>query len=185
MECWSCSSSSLTVAFLVSWSRGPQFQTPLSSSLLEPAGFVNFFPLLFSSQVVDLSLCESIRHHLDLQKDNKNARFVKKALKFYTQLANQAVKAGHAVDIFACSLDQVTHRLRVLPSSSCFPLLFLFSFSSFVPIFAWAQGGTKSARHSSSTYTRTCTHGADGCMSVVFRSVYVCVCGCCLSSVPE
>ncbi|EPR59669.1 Sec23/Sec24 trunk domain-containing protein [Toxoplasma gondii RUB] len=58
-------------------------------------------------QVVDLSLCESIRHHLDLQKDNNNARFVKKALKYYTQLANQAVRSGHAVDIFACSLDQV------------------------------------------------------------------------------
>ncbi|KAL8454021.1 hypothetical protein Emag_001593 [Eimeria magna] len=57
-------------------------------------------------QVVDLPLAESIRHHLDLQKDNQNARFVQKALKMYTSLANRAVRAGCAVDIFACSLDQ-------------------------------------------------------------------------------
>lgn len=61
-----------------------------------------------SRQVVDLPLAESIRHHLDLQKDNQNARFVQKALKMYTSLANRAVRAGCAVDIFACSLDQVS-----------------------------------------------------------------------------
>lgn len=63
--------------------------------------------ICFSRQVVDLPLAESIRHHLDLQKDNQNARFVQKALKMYTSLANRAVRAGCAVDIFACSLDQV------------------------------------------------------------------------------
>lgn len=71
-------------------------------------------------QVVDLPLAESIRHHLDLQKDNQNARFVQKALKMYTSLANRAVRAGCAVDIFACSLDQVSLPipLPLLPSRS-------------------------------------------------------------------
>eukprot|EP00922_Rhytidocystis_sp_ex-Travisia-forbesii_P042070 GHVS01062827.1.p1 GENE.GHVS01062827.1~~GHVS01062827.1.p1 ORF type:complete len:780 (-),score=92.27 GHVS01062827.1:131-2398(-) len=58
-------------------------------------------------QVVSTPLAESIRHHLDLQKDNSNARFVKKALKYYTDMANRAVASGHAIDMYACSLDQV------------------------------------------------------------------------------
>ncbi|KAL8448078.1 hypothetical protein Emed_004077 [Eimeria media] len=70
-------------------------------------------------QVVDLPLAESIRHHLDLQKDNQNARFVQKALKMYTSLANRAVRAGCAVDIFACSLDQVgLYEMKVMPEKT-------------------------------------------------------------------
>ncbi|CDJ28993.1 protein transport protein Sec23, putative [Eimeria mitis] len=70
-------------------------------------------------QIVDLPLAESIRHHLDLQKDNQNARFVQKALKFYTSLANRAVRAGCAVDIFACSLDQVgLYEMKVMPEKT-------------------------------------------------------------------
>lgn len=70
-------------------------------------------------QVVDLPLAESIRHHLDLQKDNQNARFVQKALKMYTALANRAVRAGCAVDIFACSLDQVgLYEMKVMPEKT-------------------------------------------------------------------
>ena len=76
------------------------------------------------AQIVDLPLAESIRHHLDLQKDNQNARFVQKALKFYTSLANRAVRAGCAVDIFACSLDQVrVFRERSVISGILFPVV--------------------------------------------------------------
>lgn len=57
--------------------------------------------------VVGEELAETIRSHLDLQKDNANAKYTKKALKFYTSLAQRAVSCGFAVDIFACSLDQV------------------------------------------------------------------------------
>jgi len=57
--------------------------------------------------VVGEELAETIRSHLDLQKDNNNARHTKKALKYYTTLASRAVGCGFAVDIFACSLDQV------------------------------------------------------------------------------
>ncbi|KAF8820950.1 Sec23/Sec24 trunk domain-containing protein [Cardiosporidium cionae] len=65
-------------------------------------------------QVVDVPLAESIRQHLDLQKENHNARFVKKALKFYTALAHRAVSNGHVIDIFCGSLDQVgLYEMRV------------------------------------------------------------------------
>lgn len=57
--------------------------------------------------VVGEELAETIRSHLDLQKDTPNAKYTKKALKFYTSLASRAVACGFAVDIFACSLDQV------------------------------------------------------------------------------
>jgi len=52
-------------------------------------------------------LAETIRSHLDLTKDNKNASYTKKALKYYASLTSRVVAAGFAVDIFACSLDQV------------------------------------------------------------------------------
>ena len=40
----------------------------------------------------------------DLVKET--ASFYKKARKFYDALAGQLVRQGHALDIFACSLDQ-------------------------------------------------------------------------------
>eukprot|EP00435_Cladocopium_sp_Y103_P000764 s4292_g1.t1 len=57
--------------------------------------------------VVGEELAETIRSHLDLQKETPNAKYTKKALKFYASLASRAVACGFAVDIFACSLDQV------------------------------------------------------------------------------
>lgn len=44
---------------------------------------------------------------MDLQKDSSNARYSVKAIKYYTSIAQRAVNAGFALDIFACSLDQV------------------------------------------------------------------------------
>ncbi|EEA07304.1 Sec23/Sec24 trunk domain-containing protein [Cryptosporidium muris RN66] len=65
--------------------------------------------------IVSPPLAESIRHHLDLQKNSNAARHVQKAIKFYASLAHRAVQNGHAVDIFACSLDQVgLYEMRVL-----------------------------------------------------------------------
>jgi len=57
--------------------------------------------------VVGEELQETIRSHLDLQKETPNARYTKKALQYYTSLASRAVTAGIPIDIFACSLDQV------------------------------------------------------------------------------
>jgi len=65
--------------------------------------------------VVGEELQETIRSHLDLQKENPNASHTKAALKFYTSLAERAVTCGFAVDIFACSLDQVgLHEMKVV-----------------------------------------------------------------------
>eukprot|EP00914_Ancora_sagittata_P024633 GHVO01049213.1.p1 GENE.GHVO01049213.1~~GHVO01049213.1.p1 ORF type:complete len:602 (+),score=100.31 GHVO01049213.1:23-1807(+) len=56
--------------------------------------------------VVEPLLTEHIRHHIDLTKETSNARHVKEALKVYTEIAYRSVRAGHAIDIFASSLDQ-------------------------------------------------------------------------------
>jgi len=41
---------------------------------------------------------------MDMEKDN--AKFVKKAVRHYKSVAVRAATAGHAIDIYACSLDQ-------------------------------------------------------------------------------
>lgn len=56
-------------------------------------------------QVVGDELKEPIRSHTDLQKDH--AKHVKKATKYYEELAKQVANNGHATDIFACGVDQV------------------------------------------------------------------------------
>jgi len=54
---------------------------------------------------------------LDLQKETPNAKYTKAALKFYASLATRAVSAGFAVDIYACSLDQVgLHEIECWPT---------------------------------------------------------------------
>jgi len=55
--------------------------------------------------VVGRPLAEPIRSHKDVAKDA--APHHAKALKFYEGLAGALVAAGHALDVFACSLDQV------------------------------------------------------------------------------
>merc|ERR1719313_2634495 len=70
-------------------------------------------------QVAGEELAETIRSHLDLTKDNANAKYTKKALKYYATLAKRTVDAGFAVDIFACSLDQVgLYEMKVLCEKS-------------------------------------------------------------------
>merc|ERR1719271_381351 len=65
--------------------------------------------------VVGEELSETIRSHLDLSKNNPNAKYTRPALKYYTTLATRAGGAGMAVDFFACSLDQVgLYEMRVL-----------------------------------------------------------------------
>jgi len=69
--------------------------------------------------VVGEELAETIRSHLDLQKDDSNAQHTKKALKFYASLASRAVACGFAVDIFACALDQVgLYEMKVVVDKS-------------------------------------------------------------------
>jgi len=69
--------------------------------------------------VVGEELAETIRSHLDLQKDKPNARYSKGAMKYYADLASRAVSNGFSVDLFACSLDQVgLHEMKVLPDKT-------------------------------------------------------------------
>ncbi|KAG2499921.1 hypothetical protein HYH03_002208 [Edaphochlamys debaryana] len=56
-------------------------------------------------KVVNRELTEEIRSHKDLAKDG--APHYRKAKKFYDGLAQELVAHGHALDIFACALDQV------------------------------------------------------------------------------
>ncbi|CAD7958259.1 unnamed protein product [Amoebophrya sp. A120] len=62
---------------------------------------------------------ENMRSHLDLQKEQPNARYCKGASNFYLSVAARAVSTGHAIDIFASSLDQVgLHEMRCLVERS-------------------------------------------------------------------
>lgn len=56
-------------------------------------------------KVVALELGDAVRSHSDIEKDN--APFHTSALKAFDEIAARAVNAGHAVDVWACSLDQV------------------------------------------------------------------------------
>jgi protein transport protein SEC23 len=54
--------------------------------------------------VLNDDLKQPIRSHHDIDKDN--AKFMKKATKHYEALASRACTNGHAIDIYACALDQ-------------------------------------------------------------------------------
>lgn len=56
-------------------------------------------------RIVALELGDTVRSHSDIEKDN--APFHKTALKAFDDIASRVVNAGHAVDVWACSLDQV------------------------------------------------------------------------------
>jgi protein transport protein SEC23 len=56
-------------------------------------------------RVVALELGDAVRSHSDIDKDN--APFHKAALKAFDDIAARAVNAGHAIDVWACALDQV------------------------------------------------------------------------------
>jgi len=95
-----CTGTALSVALGLAEATYPQSSVRVT---LVCGGPCNVGP----GMVVGEELAETIRSHLDLQKDKPNARYTKDALKFYQSLASRAVSSGFAVDIFACSLDQV------------------------------------------------------------------------------
>ncbi len=55
--------------------------------------------------VVSSELRERIRSHHDIDKDN--AKYYKRAIKFYETMAKRAAGNGHTIDVFAGCLDQV------------------------------------------------------------------------------
>ncbi|PXF40314.1 Protein transport protein SEC23 [Gracilariopsis chorda] len=56
-------------------------------------------------KIVALELGDTVRSHSDIDKDN--APFHASALKAFDDIATRAVNAGHAIDVWSCSLDQV------------------------------------------------------------------------------
>lgn len=56
-------------------------------------------------KIVALELGDAVRSHSDIEKDN--APFHTSALKAFDDIATRAVNAGHAIDVWSCSLDQV------------------------------------------------------------------------------
>jgi len=95
-----CTGAALSVALGLAEATFPQSSVRVT---LVVGGPCNVGP----GMVVGEELVETIRSHLDLQKDKPNARYTKPAIKFYSTLASRAVACGFAVDIYACSLDQV------------------------------------------------------------------------------
>ncbi|ORZ29506.1 hypothetical protein BCR44DRAFT_1449714 [Catenaria anguillulae PL171] len=67
--------------------------------------------------VVSTELKDPIRSHHDIEKDN--AKYHKRAFKYFEQLASRAAANAHAVDLFVGSYDQVgLHEMRHLPGST-------------------------------------------------------------------
>ncbi|MCL4146915.1 UNVERIFIED_CONTAM: hypothetical protein GTU68_006188 [Idotea baltica] len=67
--------------------------------------------------VVDDDLKNPIRSHHDIEKDN--AKYMKKAIKFYESLGKRVSDNGHVVDLYACALDQVgLHEMKFLPNNT-------------------------------------------------------------------
>jgi len=107
-----CTGAALSIAVGLLEATYPQSSCRI---MLLVGGACNVGP----GMVVGEELAETIRSHLDLQKDNSNAKYTKKAIKYYTGLASRAITAGIAVDIFACSLDQVgLHEMKVITDRS-------------------------------------------------------------------
>eukprot|EP00294_Goniomonas_avonlea_P013357 CAMPEP_0114556282 /NCGR_PEP_ID=MMETSP0114-20121206/9212_1 /TAXON_ID=31324 /ORGANISM="Goniomonas sp, Strain m" /LENGTH=677 /DNA_ID=CAMNT_0001741489 /DNA_START=307 /DNA_END=2340 /DNA_ORIENTATION=+ len=55
-------------------------------------------------QIVAVEKTEAIRSHADIEKDN--AKYFKKACKYYAGVAQRCVTSGHVIDVFSAALDQ-------------------------------------------------------------------------------
>lgn len=55
--------------------------------------------------VVSEDLQEKIRSHLDIQKERDNTKYLKKAIKYYSDLATRGQKTGIVIDVFVAALD--------------------------------------------------------------------------------
>lgn len=91
-----CTALSVAVGILESTSAGTGARIQL---LVGGPGTVD------PGKIVALELGDAVRSHSDIEKDN--APFHTAALKAFDDIAARAVNAGHAVDVWACSLDQV------------------------------------------------------------------------------
>ena len=67
--------------------------------------------------VVGDELKHPIRSHHDIEKDN--VKFMKKATKFYENVASRSANNGHVIDIYSCALDQTgLHEMKSTVNST-------------------------------------------------------------------
>lgn len=79
--------------------------------------------------IVGDKLKEPIRSHSDIDKDN--AKYYKKAVKFYESIAQRAAKNCHAIDLFGGCLDQVGFlEMKSLPTKTGGVLLLTDAFTT-------------------------------------------------------
>ncbi|VDP34887.1 unnamed protein product [Soboliphyme baturini] len=79
--------------------------------------------------VVGEELKTPIRSWHDIKEDN--AKFMKKATKFYDELASRLVKNSHALDIYSCALDQTgLHEMKNLVAMTGGHMIMADSFES-------------------------------------------------------
>ena len=71
-----------------------------------------------NGKIVSEELKEKIRSHLDIQKERENTSHLKNAIKFYTECATRAQKAGIVLDVFVACLDQV----GIIEMKACFDM---------------------------------------------------------------
>ncbi len=86
----------------------------VASSLLEAtSAYVGARIMLFlggpptegTGRIAGSMTSEFMRQHVDIEKNN--TPYLKEAQKFYKEVSEKCVKNNHAVDMFACSLDQI------------------------------------------------------------------------------
>lgn len=81
--------------------------------------------------IVKTPLKEPIRSHSDIDKDNAQAKYYKKAVKFYDSIAQRAAKNCHAIDLFGGCLDQVGFfEMKSMPSKTNGVLLLTDAFTT-------------------------------------------------------
>lgn len=62
---------------------------------------------------------DTIRTHHDIEKGSPSAKYVKKSLKFFDDLAERIATNGHVCDLYACAFDQVgSMEMKSLTSST-------------------------------------------------------------------
>ena len=90
-------------------------------------------PTVGPGMVVGKPLSEAIRSFSDMAKDQQNARYTKSAAKYYANVAQRAVAAGHGIDIYACNLDQFgLYEMKVLSEKTGGSIVMSDSFSMHV-----------------------------------------------------
>jgi len=96
-----CIGTAMNVAVGLLEAAGGQSRGSRIVSLI--GGAATFGP----GMIVSEQLSEKIRSHVDIQKEKDNTKYLKKASKYYSDLALRAQKSGIVIDLFVAALDQV------------------------------------------------------------------------------